>query len=349
VGNSFVEELNELKSRALAALEAVGDAESLEAVRIEYLGRNGQLVSIMSRLGALPKEERPEAGKQANLVKNQIQQTFQARLDQFTGSQAESHDDWDPSLPGVCRPCGALHPIRQVSDRIAAILSRMGFAVASGPDIETVYNNFDALNTPPDHPSRDPLDTFYLPEGTLLRTQTSPVQIRAMLAHKPPVRIIAPGRCYRRDTPDATHSATFHQVEGLYVDRDVSMADLKGTIAQLARELMGPSVHVRFRPHFFPFTEPSVECDFSCTVCGGSGCRVCKYSGWLEIAGAGMVDPRVFEQVGYDPEVYTGFAFGMGIERIAMIMHGIDDIRLLYENDTRFIDQFRMRFHENLR
>ena len=348
VGNSFIEELDSLRREALAALLTVEDAAALEAVRIEYLGRNGRMVSVMSRLGALPKEERPEAGQQANRVKNEIQQGFQARLEEFSRPAASTEAQWDPSLPGRSRPLGALHPIRQVADRITEILSRMGFAVADGPDIETVENNFDALNTPVDHPSRDPLDTFYLPEGTLLRTQTSPVQIRTMLAHRPPVRIIAPGRCYRRDTPDATHSATFHQVEGLYVDHDVSMADLKGTIAQLARELMGPRVQIRFRPHFFPFTEPSVECDFSCTVCGGTGCRVCKYSGWLEIAGAGMVDPRVFQKVGYDPEEFTGFAFGMGIERIAMILHGIDDIRLLYENDARFIDQFRMRFHENL-
>jgi phenylalanyl-tRNA synthetase alpha chain len=216
----------------------------------------------------------------------------------------------------------------------------MGFTVAEGPDVETPFRNFDALNTPAHHPSLDPQDTFWLESGELLRTQTSPVQIRVMEACRPPVRIITPGRCYRRDTTDATHSANFHQIEGLYVDRRVSLADLKSCMACFAREMMGPGVGVRFRPHFFPFTEPSVECDFSCHVCGGKGCRVCKNSGWIEIAGAGMVDPRVFAKVGYDAEAYTGFAFGMGVERIAMVKYGIPDIRLLYENDSRFLSQF---------
>jgi phenylalanyl-tRNA synthetase alpha chain len=216
----------------------------------------------------------------------------------------------------------------------------MGFTVADGPDIETEYHNFDALNTPADHASRDTQDTFYLASGELLRTQTSPVQIRVMEKQPPPVRIIAPGRCYRRDTTDATHSANFHQIEGLYVDRQVSMADLKGDLTYFAQQLMGPDVRLRFRPHFFPFTEPSVEYDFSCHVCGGKGCRVCKQSGWIEISGAGMVNPKVFETVGYDPEQWTGYAFGMGVERIAMILFGIPDIRMLYENDARFLEQF---------
>jgi phenylalanyl-tRNA synthetase alpha chain len=216
----------------------------------------------------------------------------------------------------------------------------MGFRVADGPDVETRFNNFDALNTPEHHPSLDAQDTFWFDGDRLLRTQTSPVQIRVMQNHRPPVRIITPGRCYRRDTMDATHSASFHQVEGLYVDRDVSLADLKGVLAHFAREMMGPKVNVRFRPHFFPFTEPSVECDFSCHMCNGTGCRVCKQSGWIEIAGAGMVDPRVFAKVGYDPES-TGYAFGMGVERVAMVKFGIEDIRMFYDNDLRFLEQFR--------
>jgi phenylalanyl-tRNA synthetase alpha chain len=224
--------------------------------------------------------------------------------------------------------------------RVNQIFDRIGFSVATGPDVETVFHNFDALNTPADHPSRDEQDTFYLEDGTLLRTQTSPIQIRHMENHPPPVRIIAPGRAYRRDTPDATHSANFHQIEGLYVDRKVSMADLKSDLSYFAREVLGPQAKVRFRPHFFPFTEPSVEVDFTCHVCSGKGCRVCKDSGWIEIAGAGMVDPDVFQAVGYSPEQVTGYAFGMGVERIAMIMLEIDDIRRLYENDVRFLRQF---------
>ena len=216
----------------------------------------------------------------------------------------------------------------------------MGFSVASGPDIETDFNNFDALNTPEDHPSRDLTDTFYVEKGILLRTHTSPVQIRTMQAQKPPVRIIAPGRCYRSDTPDASHSPVFYQCEGLYVDEHVTFGDLKGVIITFAREMFGSGMNVRFRPHFFPFTEPSAEYDFSCVLCGGKGCRVCKQSGWLEISGAGMVDPEVFKAVGYDPEKYTGFAFGMGVDRITMLRYSIDDIRLLYDNDVRFLRQF---------
>ena len=225
-------------------------------------------------------------------------------------------------------------------DDTVAIFRRLGFVVADGPDLETEYYNFDALNTPSDHPSRDTQDTFYLPDGRLLRTQTSPVQIRVMESQKPPVRIICPGRCFRRDTPDATHSMNFHQVEGLYVDHKVSLADLKGDLTVFAKELLGQDVNVRFRPHFFPFTEPSIEYDFSCIMCKGKGCRICKNSGWLEISGAGMVDPAVFAAVGYDSEEWTGYAFGMGVERIAMIRYALTDIRLLYENDMRFLRQF---------
>ena len=227
-----------------------------------------------------------------------------------------------------------------LADECVAVFRRMGFIVAEGPEIEDIYHNFDALNTPADHPSRDPQDTFYFADGRILRTQTSPVQIRVMESHQPPVRIVAPGRVFRRDTPDATHGMNFHQIEGLYVDRGVSMADLKSVLQTFATEMYGPKVKIRLRPHFFPFTEPSVEYDFSCIMCGGKGCPVCKHSGWIEIAGAGMVDPAVFANVGYDPEEWTGYAFGMGIERLAMLRYRIPDLRLLYENDVRFLEQF---------
>jgi phenylalanyl-tRNA synthetase alpha chain len=233
-----------------------------------------------------------------------------------------------------------MHPVTIVLNQVCEIFEKLGFVPVSGPDIEDDWHVFSALNFAPEHPARDMQDTFFITEDIVLRTQTSPVQIRVMKSVKPPVRIVCPGRVFRRDTPDATHGMNFHQIEGLYVDKNVSLADLKGTLATFARELLGNDVKIRFRPHFFPFTEPSVECDFSCIMCGGKGCRVCKHSGWLEIAGAGMVNPAVFRAVGYDPEEWTGYAFGMGIERIAMIRHRINDLRLLYENNTRFLHQF---------
>jgi len=324
---------------AIAALAAADGAPQVEEIRIRYMGRKGIVTGLLKGLGAVSAEERPAVGKLINGLKTQITQA----VDDAVARCAEAGEvatSLDVSLPGRSRRLGHKHPISQVMDDTVAIFRRMGFIVADGPDIETEYHNFDALNTPDDHPSRDTQDTFYLPDGRLLRTQTSPVQIRVMESQQPPVRIICPGRCYRRDTPDATHSMSFHQIEGLYVDRNVSLADLKGTLAYFAHELLGPDVDVRFRPHFFPFTEPSLEYDFSCIMCGGKGCRVCKNSGWLEISGAGMVDPEVFTAVGYDPEQWTGFAFGMGIERIAMIRHALNDIRLLYENDARFLAQF---------
>ena len=329
------------KERALEELRAADSLQAVEAARIKYLGSKGMIREIMAGLKEAPPEERPAYGKNANAFRvevlalvNERRESFQA---QASTGKAES---FDYSLPGRWRGLGSLHPITAITEKIVAIFRTMGFTVASGPDIETTFNNFDALNTPAGHPSRDPQDTFYLDNGDVLRTHTSPVQVRYMQTHRPPVRIIAPGRCYRRDTPDATHSANFHQVEGLYVDRKVSLADLKGDLSYFAAKLMGPDVKIRFRPHFFPFTEPSVEVDFSCHVCGGKGCRVCKQSGWIEILGAGMVDPEVFKAVGYDPDEVTGYAFGMGIERIAMVLYGIQDIRHLYENDERFLAQF---------
>ena len=330
-----------MKEAALAEAGAAADAAALEAVRIKYLGRKGLLPKIMEGLKDVPPAERPEVGRKANELKNELTQLIDGRK-AAAGSASTPKDQktFDYSLPGQWRGLGSLHPITQIVERAVGIFKSMGFTVADGPDIETEYYNFDALNTPADHPSRDIQDTFYLKTGELLRTQTSPVQIRVMEGRKPPVRIIAPGRCYRRDTTDATHSANFHQIEGLYVDRNVSMADLKGDLSYFARQMMGADVKVRFRPHFFPFTEPSIEYDFSCHVCGGKGCRVCKQSGWIEISGAGMVNPKVFGFVGYDPQQYTGYAFGMGVERIAMILYGVPDIRMLYDNDVRFLKQF---------
>jgi phenylalanyl-tRNA synthetase alpha chain len=334
-----LQDLIDLKARALAEAAAAADAAALEAVRIAYLGRKGMLPKIMEELRSVSPEERPAFGKTANELKNELSDVIRTRQAGFAGSTSATAG-FDLTQPGQWPSLGTRHPITQITDRIVQIFQTLGFTVADGPDIETVWNNFDALNTPADHPSRDEQDTFYLNNGDLMRCHTSPVQVRYMMAHKPPVRIISPGRCYRRDTPDATHSANFHQVEGLYVDEKVSLADLKGTLSYFARELMGPDVKIRFRPHFFPFTEPSVEVDFTCHVCHGKGCRVCKHSGWIEILGAGMVDPNVFKAVGYDETKLTGFAFGMGIERITMILYGIHDIRNLYENDVRFLSQF---------
>jgi phenylalanyl-tRNA synthetase alpha chain len=332
-------ELDALKEQSLAELRAAADAAGLEQVRIRYLGRNGQIPAMMKQLKDVPPADRPEFGRRANAWRAELETELAGR--QTAAAPREAVAPFDVTLPGRWHTLGAMHPVSRVIEEVCRVFARLGFTVADGPDIETRFNNFTALNTPAHHPSLDATDTFWLGENMLLRTQTSPVQIRVMTSQPPPVRIVTPGRCYRRDTTDATHSANFHQIEGLYVDtKPVSLADLKATLACFACETMGPSVGVRFRPHFFPFTEPSVEVDFSCHVCGGSGCRVCKQSGWIEIAGAGMVDPRVYKFVGYDPENVYGYAFGMGVERIAMIKYGITDIRQLYENDVRFLSQF---------
>lgn len=327
------------QEEALEAARAAGSDADLEAVRVRYLGRNGMLPTMMKALKDVDPDRRAETGRAANAFKDAVTAAVESRRAELAagGTKAAS---FDVTLPGRWQAPGLVHPISKVIEDVIQVFARLGFTVADGPDIETRWHNFEALNTPDYHPSLDAQDTFWLTSGELLRTQTSPVQIRVMERQRPPVRIITPGRCFRRDTTDATHSANFHQVEGLYVDRDVSLADLKGVLAYFAQAMMGPKVAVRFRPHFFPFTEPSVECDFSCHVCGGKGCRVCKMSGWIEIAGAGMVDPRVFRKVGYDPETTTGYAFGMGVERIAMIRYGVTDIRDLYENDMRFLAQF---------
>jgi phenylalanyl-tRNA synthetase alpha chain len=337
--NELQTDLMHLLDEARQMLSEAADEAAVEECRIRFIGRKGSLPALMKRMGSVAPEERPASGKTLNEVK----QGIQAALDEATQrvkSATASADAIDVTLPGRMRRVGGVHPVTRIMDEAVGIFRRLGFVVADGPDLDSVYHNFDALNTPADHPSRDVQDTFYLADGRLLRTQTSPVQIRVMESQDPPVRIICPGRCYRRDTPDATHSMNFHQIEGLYIDRNVSMADLKGVLAEFAKEMLGPGTDVRFRPHFFPFTEPSIECDFTCVVCKGKGCRICKGSGWIEIAGAGMVDPNVLKNVGYDPEEWSGYAFGMGIERIAMICLAINDIRLIYENDMRFLAQF---------
>ncbi|MGN0851977.1 MAG: phenylalanine--tRNA ligase subunit alpha [Kiritimatiellia bacterium] len=347
-----LEELEKSKAGSLAEIASAADAAAVERLRVKYVGRNGSIPALIKAMKDVPKEERPAFGKAVQAWKAEVEAALAAKG--AGAQQAGSAESVDVSLPGRWTSLGVEHPLSRVIADSARIFGKLGFTVADGPDIETRFNNFTALNTPRHHPTNDRSDTFWLdcaelrgegseqsPEDLLLRTQTSPVQIRTMLAAgKPPVRVICPGRTYRRDTTDATHSANFHQIEGLYVDtKPVSLADLKSVLAYFANEMMGAGVGVRFRPHFFPFTEPSVEVDFTCHVCKGRGCGVCKQSGWIEIAGAGMVDPRVFKHVGWDPDTVSGYAFGFGVERIAMIKYGIPDIRWLYENDLRFLSQ----------
>ncbi len=337
----MLEEIEELRRQALAEIAAAVELQALEELRVRHLGRRSRLREVMSQLGSLGADQRPAVGAASGSAQKAIQEA----LDQCKAAlqeAAEAGTALDVTLPGHRPLSGHLHPLNSLAEELSSIFQRLGFSVVDGPEIEDEYHNFDALNTPADHPARDLQATFYLEGCGLLRTQTSTVQIRIMETTPPPVRVVAPGRCYRRDAVDATHHFTFHQIEGLCVDRQVSLADLKGTLVTMARQLLDPQTRVRFRPHFFPFTEPSVEYDFSCSLCRGEGqgCRVCKGTGWIEIGGAGMVDPAVFEAVGYDPEQYSGFAFGIGIERIAMIRHGIDDIRLFLESDLRFTRQF---------
>jgi len=325
-----------LKQDALAAFAAAENLVALEQARAAFLGVNGRFTALLKSLGSLPKEERPTAGKALNAVKAELEAALAARREALELQATRPAHPSDFSLPGRRRVLGHLHPLTQVTEDIVRSFRKLGFAVADGPEVEDEYHCFDALNTPADHPARDTQDTFYLdtPTRLLLRTHTSSVQIRVMSRQPPPVRIIVPGRVYRRDNADATHNPTFHQVEGLYVDRGVTVGDLKGTVEFVFRELMGPETKIRFRPHYFSYTEPSFEIDFGSALTRKMGKE------WLEIAGCGMVHPQVFENVGYDPEVWTGWAFGFGIERIAMIRYGIPDIRLFYQNDVRFLRQF---------
>lgn len=327
------------------AREAIDAAESEdEAIKAknEYLGRDGKISELTGAIGELPDADKPEAGRTANEVKEAVQEAYEARLGEIQELELQrqiERESVDVTLPGRRPQDASPHPITEVLEDLTDIFGAMGFEVAVGPEIETDFYNFEALNFPKDHPARDMQDTFKMADGRLLRTHTSPVQIRTMQAYQPPIRIISPGRVFRCDA-DLTHSPVFHQVEGLLVDERVTFSDLKGTLTHFARETFGEETAVRFRPSYFPFTEPSAEVDIGCFFCEQEGCRVCSDTGWLEILGAGMVDPNVFEAAGVDPDVYTGFAFGMGVERIAMLKRGIGDIRLLYENDLRFLEQF---------
>jgi phenylalanyl-tRNA synthetase alpha chain len=334
-----------IAGEAREAIERADSSADLEALRVRFLGRQGALTMLLRSLGTLPAEERPAVGAAANEAKRELEARLESRLAEAAGRERQRRRAaarLDLTLPGRRPPQGAIHPLTRVHDEIVSIFVGLGFSVAEGPEIETDFYNFEALNIPRDHPARDMQDTFYVSDATLLRTHTSPVQIRALRAAQGalPVKTITPGRVYRRDVADASHSPVFHQVEGLAVDTSITMADLKGTLALFAREMFGPRSEIRFRPSFFPFTEPSAEVDVRCFLCAGAGCRACKQSGWLEILGSGMVHPQVLRNGGYDPEEVTGWAFGMGIERIAMLKYGVDDLRLFFDNDLRFLRQF---------
>ncbi|MDI9491510.1 MAG: phenylalanine--tRNA ligase subunit alpha [Bacillota bacterium] len=340
----MIEKLRQMMEEAKQKMDRAASLADAEELRVKYLGKKGELTEILRSMGSLPPEERKTLGQAANSARSQLEQLLNENMERFRQMEkaAElSAETIDVTEPGRGIPIGAKHLLTITTDEIIRVFSGMGFSVSEGPEVETVFNNFDALNSPPNHPSRDMTDTFYISEDVLLRTQTSPVQVRTLLSQKPPIKVIAPGRCFRCDTPDATHSPMFQQVEGLAVDEGITMSDLKGVLDRFAKSLFGSSEKTRFRPHHFPFTEPSAEMDVSCFKCGGKGCRFCKGSGWIEIMGCGMVHPNVLKVGGVDTERYTGFAFGMGVERIALLKYEVDDIRLIYENDARFIRQFK--------
>jgi len=331
-----------IETDALAAINSANDPQSLEAARVKYVGKKSEFMQLLKSLGTLPPEERPKVGALINQVKVKLQKALNEKrmlLLQTEQHQKIEADKIDITLPGKGIRRGKYHPISTVMEEVKDIFLRLGYEIAEGPDIELDYYNFDGLNIPPHHPSRDMWSTLFITDKVLLRTHTSPVQIRVMEKRKPPLAIIAPGRVYRRDS-DATHSPVFHQLEGFLVDEVVTFGDLKGTLTEFLRQMFGRKRNVRFRPSFFPFTEPSAEVDVECVMCNGKGCKLCKGTGWLEILGSGMIDPNVLKGVGYNPEKVSGFAFGMGIERIAMLKYGIDNIRLFYENDIRFLEQF---------
>ncbi len=335
------ETLQKIKETALAEL-AAPDCDT-EALRVRYLGKKGELTAVLRGMGALSPEERPIVGQLANEVRAEIEAALAARVlaeKEKALNDRLARERLDVTMPGNTARVGHRHPLTRAQREMEEIFIGMGFEIAEGPEVEYDYYNFKALNIPENHPARDTQDTFYITDNILLRSQTSPVQVRVMEQKKPPIRVISPGRVYRSDALDATHSPLFHQMEGLVVDKGITMSDLKGTLETFARKMFGEKTEIRFRPHHFPFTEPSAEVDVSCFVCGGKGCRVCKGEGWIEILGAGMVHPFVLQNCGIDPEVYSGFAFGMGLERVTMTRYGIDDIRLFYENDERFLKQF---------
>lgn len=336
--------LDALLAAALGAVAEAGSTEALEEVRIRVLGRKGELTALLRQMGQLAPELRPAFGEAMNRARDQIQQAIDERAAALLAKEKQQkleRETIDITMPGRMPQMGSAHPLTIGLRQVLEIFVNMGFSVVEGPEVETEFYNFTALNTPAYHPARDVQDTFYINDSVLLRTQTSPMQVREMERHAPPVRVAVPGKVYRRDQIDATHSPVFHQIEGLLVDKGITFADLKGALTSFAHQFYGEDRKVRFRPHFFPFTEPSAEMDVSCGLCGGAGCRVCKGEGWIEILGSGMVHPNVLRAVGYDPDTVSGFAFGMGVDRIVMLKYGLDDLRLFFENDLRFLAQFR--------
>jgi phenylalanyl-tRNA synthetase alpha chain len=336
-----IDQLESMVREAEQCVAESGDLKSLEEIRIRFLGKSGSLTGLLKELNRVPAEDRPRLGKACNEAKNRLSELLdrkkEALEEKGDGSRPEG---WDPTLPGRRRPSGRLHPLTAIQNEVWDIFRSFGFDIAEGPDVETDYYNFLALNFPADHPARDAQDTFYLGKDVLMRTHTSPIQVRVMEKWKPPYKVLAPGRVYRNEAIDATHHHIFHQVEGFLVDEGIHFGHLKGILDAFTKKLFGDRMKTRFRPSFFPFTEPSAEMDISCVFCGGKGCRICKQSGWVELMGCGMIDPEVFRNCGVDPERWTGFAFGMGVERLAMFKYDIDDVRLFYQNDLRFLRQF---------
>ncbi|MBQ1935821.1 MAG: phenylalanine--tRNA ligase subunit alpha [Clostridia bacterium] len=338
------EKISAIRAAVEEKLTTATTMEQLEELRVAYLGKKGELTSLLRGMGALSAEERPIMGQLVNEVRALLESEIQTRSEQLKKEQMQAqlqNEKIDVTMPGTRQAVGNRHPLTIALDEIKDLFISMGFSIAEGPEIETDYYNFEALNLPPNHPARDTQDTFYITENILLRTQTSPMQVRVMEKQEPPIRVIAPGRVFRADEVDATHSPVFHQIEGLVVDKGITMGDLKGTLDIFAKKMFGPDCKTRFRPHHFPFTEPSAEMDVSCFSCGGKGCRVCKDEGWIEVLGCGMVHPKVLQNCNIDPEVYSGFAFGMGLERIVMTRYGVSDLRLFFENDIRFLNQFK--------
>lgn len=337
----MIDEIDQVRQLALSEINSVGDDRGVDAFRIKFLSRRGVISKLFDELKNRPASERPALGKKLNELRSFVQSILEEKEGAVRGGAGVRAPVLDLTLPGRKRWIGSTHPVSQTLDEIKKIFFGMGFGVALGPEIEDDYHNFEALNFPPDHPARDMQDTFFVDGGFLLRTHTSPTQIRVMEKQEPPVRVIVPGRVYRNEAISSRSYCLFHQVEGLYVDTGVTFSELKGTLVSFARQFYGSGTDYRFRPSYFPFTEPSAEMDIKCFICSGRGCRLCKFTGWLEILGCGMVDPNVYSFVGYDPERYTGYAFGIGVDRVAMLRYGIDDIRLLFENDVRFLNQFR--------
>ncbi len=339
MGDKFLEISEAVKKK----LAEIGSLQDLQDLKVKYLGKKGELTTMLKGLGKMAPEERPIFGQKVNQLREELEKSMARRerdVKEKLLEQRLAKEKIDVTMPGKNIELGSVHPITQVIQEVEEVFLGMGYSIADGPEVETAIYNFDKLNTPADHPARDLQDTFYVTEDVILRTQTSPVQARVMESQKPPIKIICPGAVYRSDTLDATHSPVFHQIEGLVIDKNITMSDLKGTLEMFAKNCLGQNTKVRFRPHHFPFTEPSAEADVSCFVCEGKGCRVCKQEGWIELLGCGMVHPKVLQNCGIDPNEYAGFAFGFGVERIAMAKFGIDDLRLLYENDVRFLKQF---------